>query len=162
MKSTTWLRLKKVHARTGPTTTDENHQACKRATIPQIAADFNIGPPTGRQHRQWSVDDWKHVAWSDESRFQLNKADGWVQVWRQSDESMDPTCQQGIVQAGGNSVSLWGVGSWRDMEPLICLNATLIGTRTMRHPLSPELLQRGSRSTLLNLDTFAGHQNPQT
>ncbi|GBM30076.1 hypothetical protein AVEN_88287-1 [Araneus ventricosus] len=24
-----------------------------------------------RQHYHWTVDDWKHVAWSDESRFQL-------------------------------------------------------------------------------------------
>ncbi|GFU97485.1 HTH_Tnp_Tc3_2 domain-containing protein [Trichonephila clavipes] len=24
------------------------------------------------QHRHWTVVDWKHVAWSDESRFQLN------------------------------------------------------------------------------------------
>ncbi|GFS93334.1 uncharacterized protein TNCV_2697891 [Trichonephila clavipes] len=32
----------------------------------------------------------------------------------------------------------------------------------MRRPIRPELLQIGSRSTLLNLDTSAGHQNPQT
>ncbi|GFS70940.1 transposable element Tcb2 transposase [Trichonephila clavipes] len=49
-----------------------------------------------------TVDDWKHVALSDESRFQLNRADGRVRVWRQPHESMDPTCQQGTVQAGGD------------------------------------------------------------
>ncbi|GFV42546.1 HTH_Tnp_Tc3_2 domain-containing protein [Trichonephila clavipes] len=53
-----------------------------------------------RQHRHWTVDDWKHVAWSVESRFQLNGADECVRVWRQPHESMDPTCQQGTVQAG--------------------------------------------------------------
>ncbi|GFX97494.1 transposable element Tcb2 transposase [Trichonephila clavipes] len=36
-----------------------------------------------RQQRHWTVDDWKHVAWSDESRFQLNRADGRVLVWKQ-------------------------------------------------------------------------------
>ncbi|GFU75714.1 uncharacterized protein TNCV_1651741 [Trichonephila clavipes] len=46
-----------------------------------------------RQHRHWTVDDWKHVAWSDEFRFQLNRADGRVRVWRQPHGSMDPTCQ---------------------------------------------------------------------
>ncbi|GFW38806.1 uncharacterized protein TNCV_3881731 [Trichonephila clavipes] len=51
----------------------------------------------GRQHRHWTVNDWKHVAWSDESRFQLNRADRRVWVWRQPDESMDPTCQQGTI-----------------------------------------------------------------
>ncbi|GFV83888.1 uncharacterized protein TNCV_387961 [Trichonephila clavipes] len=74
------------------------------------------------------------------------------------------------------------------MGPLICLHTTLTGDRyvsmlsdhlhsfmsivhsdglvefqqKMRHPTRPELLQTGSRSTLLNLDTFAGNQNPQT
>ena len=57
-----------------------------------------------RQHRHWTVEDWKHVAWSDESRFQLYRADGRVRVWRQPHESMDPACQQGTVQAGGASV----------------------------------------------------------
>ncbi|GFY05773.1 HTH_Tnp_Tc3_2 domain-containing protein [Trichonephila clavipes] len=32
------------------------------------------------QHRDWTVDDWKHFAWSYESRFQLNQADGQVRV----------------------------------------------------------------------------------
>ncbi|GBN80718.1 Transposable element Tcb2 transposase [Araneus ventricosus] len=81
-----------------------------------------------RQHRHWTVDDWKHVSWSDESRFQLYRADGRVRVWRQPHESMDPTCQQWTVQAGGGSVMVWGVCSWRDMGPLIRLYATLTGT----------------------------------
>ncbi|GBL73727.1 hypothetical protein AVEN_230712-1 [Araneus ventricosus] len=28
-----------------------------------------------RQHYHWTVDDWKHVTWSDESRFQLYRTD---------------------------------------------------------------------------------------
>ncbi|GFV26230.1 uncharacterized protein TNCV_2564981 [Trichonephila clavipes] len=34
--------------------------------------------------------------------------------------------------------------------------------RTMRHPTRPKLLQSGSRSSLLNLGTSGGQQNPQT
>ncbi|GFV61096.1 uncharacterized protein TNCV_1972711 [Trichonephila clavipes] len=44
-----------------------------------------------RQHRHWTVDDWKHVSWYEKSLFQLNRADGRVQVWRHPHESMDPT-----------------------------------------------------------------------
>ncbi|GFW96921.1 HTH_Tnp_Tc3_2 domain-containing protein [Trichonephila clavipes] len=29
-----------------------------------------------RQHRHWTVDYWKQIAWSDESSFQLNRGDG--------------------------------------------------------------------------------------
>ncbi|GBL94513.1 hypothetical protein AVEN_235610-1 [Araneus ventricosus] len=35
-----------------------------------------------RQHYHWTVDDWKHVAWSDESRFQLYRTDARVREWR--------------------------------------------------------------------------------
>ncbi|GFT87999.1 transposable element Tcb2 transposase [Trichonephila clavipes] len=76
------------------------------------------------QHRHWTVDDWKHVTWSDECRFQFNRADGRVRVWRQPHESMDPTCQQGTVQDGGGCVMVWSVCSWRDMGPLIRVGMT--------------------------------------
>ncbi|GFW92026.1 transposable element Tcb2 transposase [Trichonephila clavipes] len=57
--------------------------------------------------------------------FQLNQADGHAWVWRQTHESMDPTCEQGKVQAGGGSVMVWGVCSWYDMGSLIHLDTTL-------------------------------------
>ncbi|GFX34850.1 transposable element Tcb2 transposase [Trichonephila clavipes] len=38
---------------------------------------------------------------------------------------MDPTCQQGNVQVGGDSFMVWGMCSWRDMGPLIRLDMTL-------------------------------------
>ncbi|GFW75217.1 transposable element Tcb2 transposase [Trichonephila clavipes] len=85
--------------------------------------------PWDRQNRHWTVDDWKHVAWSDEFHFQLNRADGRVRVWKKSHKPMDPTCQQGTVQAGGGSVIVWGVGSWSDMGPLIRLDTILTGGR---------------------------------
>ncbi|GFW95365.1 transposable element Tcb2 transposase [Trichonephila clavipes] len=56
------------------------------------------------QHQHWTVDDWKHVTWFHESRFQLNRADGRARIWRQPHESGEPTCQQGTVQADGGSV----------------------------------------------------------
>ncbi|GFV62085.1 HTH_Tnp_Tc3_2 domain-containing protein [Trichonephila clavipes] len=87
----------------------------RRANLPQIAADFDDGPSTivtvrnihrnfidvGFRNRRPTR---KHVARNDESRFQLNPADGRVRVWRQPQESMDPTCQQGTIQVGGCSV----------------------------------------------------------
>ncbi|GBL78234.1 Transposable element Tcb2 transposase [Araneus ventricosus] len=80
-----------------------------------------------RQHSHWAVNNWKHVAWSDESRFQLYRADGRVRVWRKPHESMDLTCQQGTVQSGGASVMVWGLCSWGEMGPLIHLETALTG-----------------------------------
>jgi len=35
-----------------------------------------------RAHQNWTVEDWKNVAWSDESRFLLRHSDGRVRIWR--------------------------------------------------------------------------------
>ncbi|GFV22951.1 transposable element Tcb2 transposase [Trichonephila clavipes] len=47
---------------------------------------------------------------------------------------MDPTCQQGTVQADGGSVMVWSVCSWRNMGPWIRLDTTLTGDRHFRWP----------------------------
>ncbi|GBN62545.1 hypothetical protein AVEN_259773-1 [Araneus ventricosus] len=46
-----------------------------------------------REHRKWTLEDWKRVAWSDESRFRLLHEDGRLRIWRQALEAMDPACQ---------------------------------------------------------------------
>ncbi len=53
-------------------------------------------------HQNWTIEDWKNVAWSDESRFLLRHSDGRVRIWRTEHESMDPSCLVSMVQAGGN------------------------------------------------------------
>ncbi len=42
-----------------------------------------------QDHQNWTIEDWKYVAWSDESRFLLRHSDGRVRIWRKEHESMD-------------------------------------------------------------------------
>ena len=70
-------------------------------------------------HRNWTIEDWKNVAWSDESRFLLRHSDGRVRIWRQQHESMDPSCLVSTVQAGGGGVMVWGIFSWHSLGPLV-------------------------------------------
>ncbi len=59
-------------------------------------------------HQNWTLEDWKNVAWSDESRFLLRRrSDGRVRIW-QEHESMDPSCLVWTVQASGGGVMVWG------------------------------------------------------
>ncbi len=51
-------------------------------------------------HQNWTIEDWKNVAWSDESRFLLQHSGGRVRIWRKEHESMDPSCLVSTVQAG--------------------------------------------------------------
>lgn len=50
-----------------------------------------------QQNLHWTVYNWKHVAWSDESYFQLHRADGQIRVWRYSHEFIY-SLYQGDVQ----------------------------------------------------------------
>ncbi|GFU55141.1 uncharacterized protein TNCV_426461 [Trichonephila clavipes] len=44
-----------------------------------------------REHRDWSVDDWKRgVVCSDESGFRLHNVDGSLRIWRQAHEPCMP------------------------------------------------------------------------
>nr|KAF6310699.1 hypothetical protein mMyoMyo1_008757 [Myotis myotis] len=66
--------------------------------------------------------------WSDESCFQLHHADGRVRIWRKQHERMCSTCMSTTLQAGGGSVMVWGMFSWPDLGPLICVEQHLNST----------------------------------
>ncbi|GFU97385.1 HTH_Tnp_Tc3_2 domain-containing protein [Trichonephila clavipes] len=55
------------------------------------------------------IEDWKRVAWSDESQFRLLNADGRPRIWREAHEGLDPTCQVETVQGHGGSIMVCGV-----------------------------------------------------
>ncbi|GFX68154.1 HTH_Tnp_Tc3_2 domain-containing protein [Trichonephila clavipes] len=51
-----------------------------------------------REHRDWNGEEWKRVAWSDESRFRLLNTNGRLRIWRQAHEAVDSVCQVRTVQ----------------------------------------------------------------
>ncbi len=67
-------------------------------------------------HQNWTIEDWKSVAWSDESDdIQMVR----VRIWRKEHESMDSSCLVSTVQAGGGGVMMWGIFSWHTLGPLV-------------------------------------------
>ncbi|GFX67639.1 transposase domain containing protein [Trichonephila clavipes] len=65
-----------------------------------------------REHRDWSIDQWERVAWSDESLIFINHANGRVRIHRLLGEQLLPQCTVGDTQAGGGDIMLWGTFSW--------------------------------------------------
>ncbi len=63
-------------------------------------------------HQNWTIEDWKNFAWSDESPFLLQHSDSRVRIWCKEHESMDPSCLVSTVQAGGGGVMVRGIFSW--------------------------------------------------
>ncbi len=67
-------------------------------------------------HQNWTIEDWKNVAWSDESLLLLRHSDG-VRIWRKKHETMDSSCLVSTVQASG--VMMWGISSLHTLGPLV-------------------------------------------
>ncbi len=78
--------------------------------------------------QNWTIEDWKNVAWSDESRFLLRYSDGRVRIWRKEHESMDPSCLVSTVQAGGGGVMVCGIFSWHTLGSLVLIEHHLNAT----------------------------------
>uniref|UniRef100_A0A8P4K6M0 Transposable element Tc1 transposase n=1 Tax=Dicentrarchus labrax TaxID=13489 RepID=A0A8P4K6M0_DICLA len=71
------------------------------------------------EHQNWTTEQWKKVAWSDESCFLLHYVDGRVRVRRLP----GPGCTMGRIQAGKNSVMLWAMFCWETLGPAIHVDA---------------------------------------
>ncbi len=67
--------------------------------------------------QNWTIEDWKNVAWFDESRFLLRHSDGRVRIWRKEHKSMDPSCLVSTVQDGGGGLMVLGIFSWHTLGP---------------------------------------------
>ncbi len=65
-------------------------------------------------HQNWTIENWKSIAWSDESRFLLWHSDGRARIWCKEHEGMDPSCLVSTVQAGGG-LMVWGILSWHTL-----------------------------------------------
>jgi transposase len=59
-----------------------------------------------RERRLWTIDDWKKVVWSDESRFTMFQNDGKIRVWRLTEEKYDINCLVPTVKHGGGGVMM--------------------------------------------------------
>ena len=65
-----------------------------------------------KRHQHWTVDDWKRVIWSDETKVNRFCSDGRSWCWVRDDESRQPRQVKETVKHGGGSVMVWGCMTW--------------------------------------------------
>jgi transposase len=63
-------------------------------------------------HRDWTVEDWKRVVWSDETKINRLGSDGRKWAWKRAGEGLSDRLVQGTVKFGGGSVMVWGCMMW--------------------------------------------------
>lgn len=61
-----------------------------------------------QRHRYWTVEDWKRVIWSDETKINRFCSDGRSWCWVRDDESRQPRHVKQTVKHGGGSLMVWG------------------------------------------------------
>ncbi|EFA00958.1 Transposable element Tcb1 transposase-like Protein [Tribolium castaneum] len=86
------------------------------AEIPEVgvkidAPDFNL-------QENWTVQDWRKVLFSDETRYKLFNSDGMKRVRRPINTRFNPKYVTPTVKHDHGSVFLWGCFSWNSVGPL--------------------------------------------
>lgn len=101
-----------------------------------------------KDHQNWTVEDRKKVAFSDESKFNLFGSDGRQHVRRPIGTRNDVRYQIPTVKHGGGSVMVWGVFSAQGVGPLVEINGN------MNAAIYKDILEK-------NLLTYAEETMPQ-
>ena len=60
------------------------------------------------EHRDWTIDDWKSVIWSDETKVNRVCSDGLQYGWIEKGSSLCSSAIQPTVKFGGGSIMVWG------------------------------------------------------
>jgi len=84
---------------------------CKKPYLPDKAVKYRFN--WARAVADWSLEEWKKVIFSDESKFNLFGSDGKMYCRRRPGEELLPRNVTKIVKHGGGSVMVWGcLGPW--------------------------------------------------
>jgi len=63
-------------------------------------------------HQHWTVDDWKRVVWTDETKVNCLGSDGKQWMWKREGEGLNDRLVQGTVKFRGGSLMFWGCMFW--------------------------------------------------
>lgn len=91
---------------------DMNLKARKPKKKPLLTKAMKVAPlKWAKDHRNWTIENWKNVIWSDESKFNLHASDGRRLVRRRPGEEYHPDCLDRTVKFPA-FVMLWACFSW--------------------------------------------------
>jgi hypothetical protein len=63
-------------------------------------------------HKDWTVEDWKRVVWSDETKINRFGSDGKKWGWKKAGEGLSDRLVSGNLKFGGGSLMVWGCMLW--------------------------------------------------
>jgi transposase len=70
------------------------------------------------KYQNWTVEDWKRIIWSDETKINRIGSDGKQWVWKQVGQGLIDREVQGTVKFGGGNIMVWGCMGWEGVGRL--------------------------------------------
>jgi DDE superfamily endonuclease len=70
------------------------------------------------KYQNWTVEDWKRIIWSDETKINRIGSDGKQWVWKQVGQGLIDHEVQGTVKFGGGNIMVWGCMGWEGVGRL--------------------------------------------
>ena len=80
-----------------------------------------------RRHKEWSIDDWKKVIWSDEAKINIFGSDGRQYRWKKKNFQLIDHDVQKTVKHGGGHIMVWGSMTYKGVGVLKHLEGTFTG-----------------------------------
>ena len=95
------------------------HSAPKK-NCPLLCSDHHARHLQWAQiHANWTVEDWKRVLWSDETKVNRIQSDGKVYCWKGEGEPLSDRTTNPTVKHGGGSIMVWGCMGWNGVGKLV-------------------------------------------
>lgn len=78
-----------------------------------------------KDHKNWTIEDWKRVIWSDETKINRFQSDGKEYFWHRSDERIQRHQVKQTVKHGGGHLMAWGCFTWWNLGPLVKIDGIM-------------------------------------
>ena len=108
--------------------------------------------------KEYEVEDWSHVIWSDESKFNVFGSDGRQYCWRDPTEPLRDCHINPTVKHGGGSIMVWGCMSWAGVGNLDRIDG-IMNLQVYLDILDSQLLGTIERQDLDEAQVIFQHDN---
>lgn len=78
-----------------------------------------------RERKDWTIEDWKRVIWSDETKINRYQSDGKAYFWHRPQEKLQRGQVKQTVKFGGGSLMIWGCFTWWHIGPLFRISGIM-------------------------------------
>lgn len=113
-----------------------------------------------KEHKNWTIDDFKNVFWTDESKFEIFGSKRRTYVRRSVNKKMLPACITPTVKHGGGSVMVWGGFSFNGISQLYRIKGILEKKqyhKILVHKVVPAGMQLIGRGFIMQQDNDPKH-----